>query len=251
MKMGIVSYFNDPVKIQLFFTGNDHYLQQAKEDIVMINENIIRPNDKNKKVEEKQAWRTNSLSIERIYEAREEELKGLFEIRFNEGKTYKGFITEKRFAEYESKDLRTTQSKYFGWFPILKQWVEYLEDIAGIEHVDSIPVAEPQNIETPEFLNFESFLNGTGKKVIPFLSKTYQSAKPQDAVLMLFALDKLNMLVQGALNNISALSQAVGYFLSKHYTHQSFDHNFKLKDDPSFKAKINAHADKIKTSTAK
>lgn len=165
-KLSIVKYFNDPVKIQMFRHGNDNFWEQAKEDIKVIDENIIRPYEKNKNraIEEKQAWRTNSLSrLERIYEAREEDLKALFDVRFERSKIEKGFITEKRFAAYESKDLRRSYSKYFGWFPILVQWVEYLEDIAGIEHVDYIdytPTTEPENNYSESGLRgLESFMN--------------------------------------------------------------------------------------------
>lgn len=123
--LSIVSYFEEKnVKIQLFFTGNDHFKEQGKTDYREINEaKKAKPC-----VVVKQAWRTRDLlHLERIHEADDNQLKGLFHEKFESSKIQYGFKTEAKFAKNEIKKIHFSYGKYVRWFPILEQWFDFLK----------------------------------------------------------------------------------------------------------------------------
>jgi hypothetical protein len=112
-KLSIVSYFNtETLKIPLFFSGNEHYINQVKLDM-----------------SENKSWRTSDMMLERIYEAEFSNIEALFEIKFNEAKRDLGFKTKVLFAKYEAAKVKLKYVNEFDFFPILKQWSDFLENI--------------------------------------------------------------------------------------------------------------------------
>lgn len=120
-KLAIVSYF-DVAEIQLFVSGNAHFKELAKLDLADI-QNAELTNDR-----EQQAWRTNDLSLDNIYEAGQVDLQALLDAKFADAKRDFGFKTKLHFAKHEAADLESRYSTFFGWFPILEQWVNFLKD---------------------------------------------------------------------------------------------------------------------------
>ena len=127
-KMSMVQYFETTtVKIDLFFCGNNHYIEQAELDL----KDIRLAEKTNQRIQS--ATRTNSLKIENIHEAEVSDFKALLEVKFYEARRDFGFKTKDEFALHEANELELRSSKLFNWFPILEQWVRYLRTGRKIE----------------------------------------------------------------------------------------------------------------------
>ncbi|MDF2457465.1 MAG: hypothetical protein K0R51_3458 [Cytophagaceae bacterium] len=120
-KLVIVSYLEP---IELFFTGNSYFKEQAFLDL----QDLKEARKENTVV--KSAWRTRDLMLENIQEAEISEIHSLFDLKFAEAQRDNGFKTKSAFAKHEIKYMRGLYANYFGWFPILEQWIDYLEVIA-------------------------------------------------------------------------------------------------------------------------
>lgn len=138
-RLFIVEYFNEPEAcIQLFFTGNAHFLKQAWLDLEDLRE-------KEKAVQLVPVpWRSNSVFVEKIHEAEEEELVNVLIYKFEFGKIQFGFKTIRAFARYEYKKLDWQWKMHYDGFPILKQYMEFLQRVAdGSRQIDDIDTAIP------------------------------------------------------------------------------------------------------------
>ena len=120
-KLSILHYFNEEIKIPLFFTGNDHYKQQGELDL-----KDLRDAQK-VNMSEIKAKRTKELHVHRIMEANQDDFVSLLDYKFGEAKRDHGYKTKKEFAKWEANQIKWQYSKYYPWFPILEQWVCFLE----------------------------------------------------------------------------------------------------------------------------
>jgi len=123
-KLFIIQYFEtDKVKISLFECGNDKIKAQAWLD----RKKILNTGKKSKKVV--QAWDTIGLmKQQQMHEAEIRDFQTLLEVKFDEAK-YLGFKTRNFFAKEEADRLESQQGHMIPWFPILKQWIEYLRTV--------------------------------------------------------------------------------------------------------------------------
>jgi len=139
-KMSMVQYFETTtVKIDLFFCGNNHYIEQAELDL----KDIRLAEKTNQRIQS--ATRTNSLKIENIHEAEVSDFKALLEVKFYEARRDFGFKTKDEFALHEANELELRSSKLFNWFPILEQWVRYLRTGRKIEKFNHSPQTRKAN----------------------------------------------------------------------------------------------------------
>ncbi len=158
-KMYIVSYFkNDSIEINLFTPNNNTFKEAAKLDLEdirkgeAINDFTIA------------TWRTNDLSLNIIREAHHKDFVTLLNDKFNEAKINQGYKIIETFCKDEAKDLKLRYSKYFDWFPILRQWCGFLEGYKNLP---------PQHSETEQLGNdlikstIEDYLQPFEKKINP------------------------------------------------------------------------------------
>ena len=100
--------------------------------------------------------------------------------------------------------------------------------------------------ETPP-QKFESYLNAKGKKLLPYLVKTYSNAKPQIIAFMLCALKKLKYLEAGSLANQTNLHEALKETFGNIGQRQSLNTNLHKLATPDeyLTNQINTHMTEI------
>lgn len=100
---------------------------------------------------------------------------------------------------------------------------------------------------------FESCLVGRGKRIYPYLVKSYKDAKPDSIAYMLFALVSLGFLKPGLLFNKTKLFELLSGSFGKIGTRQSLNINInKLRNPDTYQAsQILVHKQEIQSAISK